>query len=361
MRKKRKKLVSIILIVVLVIISALVALTLFSRHQMGKIPHMSFDDVLNYSTKGNKNAVITVGVIKNGEALFTVYGEDGKKLPNANHVYEIGSVTKTFNSSLISKAINEGRLELNDTIDKWLDLPTGKDYPTVKQLLTHTSGYKSYYFEYPMITNFFTGRNSFYGIDRDMILKSVSNADLEQKSYPFAYSNFGFAVLGLVLEEVYQSDYTTLMNTYLKEDLQLKNSKISDQSGDLKKYWDWKPDDSYISAGAITSDITDMLAYAQMQLDEPDYMRQCHKGLNRISSTNEMYKLMDINMSEVGMSWILDNENNMVWHNGGTGNFNSYIGFCLDTQTAVVVLSNLSPSQKIPATVLGVKLLKSIQ
>jgi CubicO group peptidase (beta-lactamase class C family) len=44
-------------------------------------------------------------------------------------------------------------------------------------------------------------------------------------------------------------------------------------------------------------------------------------------------------------------------HNGGTGDYNSYIGFDLSNQTAVVILSNLSPNFRIPATVMGIKLL----
>lgn len=49
------------------------------------------------------------------------------------------------------------------------------------------------------------------------------------------YSNFGMATLGAVLEQVYDEDYTTLMNHYISEELGLKNTKISDVSGDLKK------------------------------------------------------------------------------------------------------------------------------
>ena len=50
-------------------------------------------------------------------------------------------------------------------------------------------------------------------------------------------------------------------------------------------------------------------------------------------------------------------KNNIIWHNGGTGNYNSYLGFNPETGTAVVVLSNLVPNYRVPATVLGVKLL----
>ena len=70
-----------------------------------------------------------------------------------------------------------------------------------------------------------------------------------------------------------------------------------------------------------------------------------------------MYKIMGIHMDEIEMSWIIDSKNNIIWHNGGTGNYNSYLGFNPETGTAVVVLSNLAPNYRVPATVLGVKLL----
>ena len=44
-----------------------------------------------------------------------------------------------------------------------------------------------------------------------------------------------------------------------------------------------------------------------------------------------------------------------------TDDFNSYLGFCPETQTAVVILSNLPPSYRIPATVMGVRLLEEMQ
>ncbi|MCR5297501.1 MAG: serine hydrolase [Clostridiales bacterium] len=63
---------------------------------------------------------------------------------------------------------------------------------------------------------------------------------------------------------------------------------------------------------------------------------------------------------EIGMAWIIDNEKGFIWHNGGTGHYNSYLGFCPETGTAAVVLSNLSPNDRIPATVLGIKKLQEL-
>ena len=126
-------------------------LMIYGKARMGKIPGLTFMDALNYTTQGKPDARITVGIIKDGQASFTVYGDNGQILPEENHTYEIGSLTKTITAALISRAITEGRIRLDDTIDMYLPLPEGNHYPTVRELLTHTSGYCAYYFESPMI------------------------------------------------------------------------------------------------------------------------------------------------------------------------------------------------------------------
>lgn len=335
-------------------------LMIYGNSQMQKLPQLTFAEALAYTTKNNPDAVITVGIIKNGQISFKVYGEDGRELPAELHTYEIGSLTKTVTAALVNKAIGEGRLSLDSTIDTYLQLPDSNQYPTIRELLTHTSGYSGYYFESPMIANFLIGRNDFYGITKEMATDQTGQLSLNQDTYDFTYSNFGYAVLGLVLEAVYDTDYTTLVNAFLQNELGLTNTSISNQSGDLGNYWDWKTDDAYLSAGAVTSDISDMLSYAKMQLDDDPHFADCHQALAAINASSAFYESMGIHMDEIGMAWITDKENGIIWHNGGTGDYNSYLGFCPETGTAVVILSNLPPSYRIPATVLGVKLLEEI-
>ena len=328
--------------------------------QMSKLPELTFSEALAYTTRNNPDAVITVGVIKDGQTSYKVYGENGEELPTEPHTYEIGSLTKTFTAALISKAATEGKLDLDGTMDKYLPLPDGNEYPTIKELLTHTSGYESYYFESPMIFNFLVGRNDFYGITKESVLNKVSTLNMDKESYGFHYSNFGYAVLGLVLEAVYDTDYPVLVNDFVQNELGLKSTKISEKDGDLGDYWEWKYDDAYLAAGGITSNITDMLAYAQMQLDNNPYVAECHKRAKQINATPASYASMGVRMDDIGLSWIIDNENGIVWHNGATGDYNSYLGFDIEAGTAVVVLSNLSPSYRIPATILGAKLLHEL-
>lgn len=358
---KIKKLVKIITIVMICIVSAIVGYILYGKYQLSKIPALSFKEALEYTTIENKNAVITVGIVKNGNFSYKVYGENGEELPSKVHTYEIGSLTKTLTSALISKAIDEGKISLDDTIDKYLDLPEGKHYPTIMQLLTHTSGYKAYYFESPMVKSFFTGRNDFYGITDEMVLKQIKKAKLKNQVYSFNYSNFGYATLGLVLEAVYDKEYTASINEYVQKDLGLTATMISDGNGDLSNYWDWKTGDAYMSAGAVTSNIVDMLSYLELQMKEQGYFKRCHESLMKISTSSKSYEAMGIHMDEIAMAWIIDRENHIIWHNGGTDDYNCYMGFNVETQTGVIIISNLSPSYRIPATVLGVKLLTEIK
>lgn len=363
MIKNKKKLKYIVIALVCVILGVMLVLggfSLYGSYRMRQVPALTSEEALAYTTGGKKDAVITVGVIKDGVTSWTVYGEDGAELPRSLHTYEIGSLTKTVTAAMISLAVQEGKLALSDTIDRYLPLPEGRRYPTVESLLTHTSGYKAYYFASPMVMNFFGGRNDFYGIDREAVLKKAGSLNMPAESYPFRYSNFGYAVLEQLLEEIYGEDYQTLANRFVCEELGLPNTKISDGSGDLGHLWDWRETDAYLSAGALTSNIEDMLSYVRLQMEDNAYLSRCQVPLRKIDAASEAYRNMGIHMDEIGMAWIIDRENGIIWHNGGTGHYNCYVGFAPESETAVVVLSNLAPDDRIPATVLGVKLLQSL-
>jgi CubicO group peptidase (beta-lactamase class C family) len=236
------------------VVLALAGTSMAGEQLMNKIPGMSFQECLEYTTKGNEDAVITVGIIQDGKASYTVYGADGKKLPLQEHTYEIGSLTKTFTAAMINTAAKEGRVDLHAAIDQYIELPEGNVYPTIEQLLTHTSGYERDYFERPMVSNFFLNRNDYFGITKDMVIQRAGKISLSDE-YGFNYSNYGYAMLGIVLENVYGQEYKTLMDDFLRSQLNLSHSQISNQKGDLGKYWDWNDDDAYLAAGGIVSNI----------------------------------------------------------------------------------------------------------
>lgn len=362
-KKNRKKKIALLAVSAIVLIgsASLIALSYYGRMMMQKIPALSFADALGYTLKDNPEALITVGTVKDGRSFYTVYGSNSQILPAVRHTYEIGSLTKTFTAALVGRAVEEGRIQLDQTIDQYLSLPKGRTYPTVADLLTHTSGYKPYYFEWPMASNFLSGKNDFYGITKDRLTKKLQAIKWPDKIHGYLYSNFGYAALGLILEGIYEKDFASLMDDYLAHGLKLNSTRLSDQTGDLAGYWDWNKDDAYLPAGGLLSDIEDMLAYARMQLAEEGIFRAAHRPLRQIDATTDENAMMDIRLDAIGMAWIIDEDHYITWHNGGTGHFNSYLGFDQDNGTAVVILSNLSPNSRIPATVLGVKLMEELR
>lgn len=362
LKKSRKKIWIGLFSVVIIASLGFGSYLAYGSYKLEKLAKMSSSDMIEYTTNDVQDALLTVGIIQNGKMSFTVYGENGTILEPKEYTYEIGSITKTFTTALLCKAISENKIQLDDPINKYLHLPQKDYYPTLKGLVTHSSGYKKYYFERPMISNFLNGRNDYYGITKEMLVRRIGLVDLKDKDYKFSYSNFGLSIVGAVLEKVYAEDYTSLMNNYIQNDLGLENTRISNGIGDLANYWEWSEADAYLPAGALLSDVSDMLAYAEIQLHEnPTYMSLAHQSLAVIHATSKVNKKMGINLDEIGIGWIIDKENNIIWHNGATGNFNSYIGFDKDKQIAVVVLSNLPAKHRIPATVIGIEILTTLQ
>jgi CubicO group peptidase (beta-lactamase class C family) len=293
---------------------------------------------------------------------YTVYGENGSILPQIEYLYEIGSVTKTFTCSLLCKAIADNKVTLDDSIDEYITLPGNRYYPTFKRLVTHTSGYKGYYFDFADAANSKKGNgNSFYGIKTTRLTAQIGSHLLVDKSYPFLYSNFGMSAAGSALAAIYKSDFTTLMNNFIVSDLGLRSTRISDGTGDLNGYWKWNADDAYIPAGGIVSTISDMMQYVNMHMTESiPYLALGHTEIAEINAATVQYMELGIRMDSAGIGWMLDTKNDIIWHNGGTTNFNSYVAFNKTKQIGVVVLSNLSPNSGIPAVVMGVKLMSEL-
>jgi CubicO group peptidase (beta-lactamase class C family) len=347
---------SVVLATVILFASTFGCATLYSVNAMSAVTDMTATQMIEYDCAGS-GTKISVAIIENGVVTRHIYGNETSD--DDVYEYEIGSISKTFVGLLCAKAVYEGKLNLKDGIDKYLGFDSSRYYPTIERLLTHTSGYQGYYFESTMIANKFAHiDNDFYGISKEQIVNKAKSIILEDRDYAFNYSNFGLSVVGLVLEKIYSQDFTQLVNEYIEGDLGLKNTAVATQSGNLSGYWKWKQGDGYIPAGAIISNINDMADYLNLYLsDGLPYIQNSYRQIKELNVSGGMNEQFNINIDGIGMTWIVDNKNDIVWHNGSTTNFNSYIGFTKDKSKGVVVLGNLGSSQRISLTVIGTKLL----
>ena len=334
---------------------------MYINYRYGLIPNMSTKEVLDYTLENNEKAIVTIGIINGDEISYKVYGNNGIELPQFEYEYEIGSITKTFTAALMAKGIEEGDFNLSDSVDKYLELDN-KYYPSIEKFLTHTSGYKSYYLDFDMVKNMFSGINALSGISGEKLINQLKNRAVENKHQKMEYSNFGIAIMGEVLENKYSRTYRIMMTDFIINDLGLMNTRVSDGTGNMSGYWYWDMNDGYIPAGGIISTITDMLEYTKLYLDgEISYLNMTLNKFSEVTIHIKSLEMMGIETDAVGMTWLLDETNNLIWHNGGTGKFNSYLAFDPVKKLGVVVLSNLSPNEKIPATVLGYKIIRDLQ
>ena len=84
---------------------------------------------------------LTIGVLHQGKTMFKLFDNSGE-IPYESHLYEIASISKVFTTSLFAKYLQEGKMNLNDSIAKYIpELEDERYHPTLRSLATHTSGY----------------------------------------------------------------------------------------------------------------------------------------------------------------------------------------------------------------------------
>ena len=356
MKKKKMKIFIIIVIIIIFLYFIYNFISgIIYKNKIKEISQYSSSQMIDYTLQNNENVIVSVAIYDENGITYNVYGAEY----NLNYDYEIGSITKTFTAMLVSKAIEEGRINLDDNISNYLELEN-RYYPTIKRIITHTSGLKPYYLSFQKIKNYFVGGNDFYNISKEQLLKELNKTKLENKDYNFNYSNFGVSTLGSVLEKVYDKNYNELLEEYLKQ-LDMNNTTIATQIGNLSGYWKWNEDDGYIPSGAIISNIEDMSKYLETLItSDENYVIRMQEPLKDVNAVNEVYDLFDVNVDSVGMAWMIDNKNNIIWHNGATTNFNSYIGYNKEKKVGVVVLSNISTQKDVNMTLIGNKIMHEL-
>jgi CubicO group peptidase (beta-lactamase class C family) len=127
--------------------------------------------------------------------------------------FNIASITKTFTAVAILQLYEEGKIDLNTPIGKYL-----KDYPnekvknsvTISQLLTHTAGLPNFY-----VTNFLDKCKFKFKEVKDFVPLFVNDSLLSEPGTEYNYDAAGYVLLGLIIEEITGANYYD----YLKENI----------------------------------------------------------------------------------------------------------------------------------------------
>ncbi|MFJ7666573.1 serine hydrolase domain-containing protein [Lysinibacillus sp. NPDC097195] len=307
--------------------------------------------LINKTCRGKTHLKLTIGYLIDNNAVIKVFNENGELEPSTKYHYEIGSITKTFTTSLLSKYVFENKVSLSDSIQVYVEQLQGTGYyPTLLRLATHSSGYGA---SLPLnnwqYLNLFLdlikgsgdiNKNNPLSMDLNKMKQLMEQHKLKVKDYPWKYSNFGIALIGYVLGKVSGKGYWNTMNDYLQHELGLNNTYLGTSANNLVGYdrknndcgnWQWNEDNLISPAGAISSTAEDLLQYAKIIINETQpYLPLSYK---QHGAGNKKY--------DMGLGWwLLKNNPHVILHGGGTGCFSTFLVIDKEKKAAAVVLAN---------------------
>ena len=203
------------------------------------------NDLIQKLMKDSPNTKLTIGYLNNGETSYKLFDVTGE-IPYERHAYEIASISKVFTTSLLAKYLQKGKMNLSDSVAKYIpELEEDKYYPTLQRLATHTAGYKSealtlgemvkiilkYYW---MIlrkkpSSYWTD----FIVDYEKIIWFAKKNKVEDKDYEWGYSDYSIALLAEAICQMEGISFDKLMTSTICSDLDKKRTTLSSKIADL--------------------------------------------------------------------------------------------------------------------------------
>ncbi|MFT3875089.1 MAG: serine hydrolase domain-containing protein [Propioniciclava sp.] len=259
-------------------------------------------------------------------------------------VFEIGSVTKTFTSALLREAIARGEVSADTRVRDLVptDAPVGD--VTLQELASHTSGLPRLGGSQTNPVSLFAHllRRNPYSGDGELVIRDALAAGLTDRG-TVAYSNLGVALLGQLLARAADLSYPDLLRMRLLDPLGLAETTLpltaSDLPPEAPRGYDvagrtaaaW-PLDGWSPAGGVRSTAHDLAIWVESMLDGRN------PGASGLGVVAEVAP-----GDRVATGWFLQDlagGGTLVWHNGGTGGFRSFVGFDPDARRGIVVLAD---------------------
>lgn len=314
-----------------------------------------FQDFVQAAVTRRRVPGVAIGLFQDGiehTAAFGVTNVDHPLPVDADTLFQVGSITKTFTATAAMRLVDEGRLDLDRPVRAYLsDLrladPDAAAAVTPRHLLTHTAGWVGDYFSD-------TGRGD------DALARYVGEmADLEQLTPPgavYSYCNSGFSLLGRVIEVLTGETFEAALKQLVLTPLGLGRSFLfpeevmtqryaaghaGAQDGEVRVLQPWHLTRAVTPAGGLVASVKDQLRYARFHLGdgtgvdgEPVLSAATLRAMRQplLPSTG-------LPRRAVGLAWNIGPHGDVA-HGGGTHGQSTLLLFCPDQGLALSVLTN---------------------
>lgn len=170
----------------------------------------------------------SVAVVKDGKVILAKgYGlsdrETGRTVSGAESMFRAASITKTFTATAIMQLIEQGKIDLDRDVNAYLDfaLPDFKGKPvTVRNLLSHTAGFEDKYI------GFFTYFSDEAQTPLCKLLAQNQPRRIWGPGEKTSYSNYGYSLLGCVIEKASGMPYADYMQNHIFRPLGMTHSSL---------------------------------------------------------------------------------------------------------------------------------------
>lgn len=328
------------------------------NHLKTKLDSLIQNSALSFF-KDKPRVGLSIGIIKDGKEYFYNYGStkiETQILPTENTLYELASVSKTFSSTLLAKAVIDKKVKLDDDIRKYLK----EDYPNLS--------YKGTPITLVNLANLTSALPNWMPDSRELfakanpdsivyILDAVHRKYSRQQFYTDLHTvkpdtlpgtiarhcNTAAQLLGHIMETVYGEKFGVLLKKQFTTPLKMKSTVLLgdvkipaamavgyDGKGRKMPYIDWE--DMQVAA-SIASSTSDMLKYMAYHLNPK----------NEIAKLSQQPTFGDIKDGAIALNWKITKPGNgalRVSHTGGSLGFSSYILFSPEKNSGIVLLSN---------------------
>lgn len=306
---------------------------------------------------------LAVGIVHNGKLVYQKgfgYADIESKVSiTPKTCFRIASISKTFTAIAIMQLVEQGKINLDDRIEKylpWFKAQT-KDFDssniTIRQVLSHTGGV------------FRDGNTPHWENDKfpDLtgLKKSISNKSVVFENLTkFKYSNFGFALLGEVIKKVSDLDYNEYVTKNIIKKLGMERT-ASDYDkendgwlakgysrlipGKEREAFPHSQTKAYAPATGFLSNVSDLAKYlAIMSLKRKDtdvlVGKESKKEMTRehwaTGEENESYGL--------GFKIYKVEKRKIVGHSGRFAGFITQISLDVENDIGVITLTNTNDS-----------------
>lgn len=320
------------------------------------------DSIAGAGVRGNRAIGMVAAVVERDDTLLLeAYGRADVEwdVPmTTDAMFEVGSIAKQFTAAAILQLRDEGRLDLEDEITKWLPyLDSGGNRITLRRLLSHTSGVSHFSDETEFEINIFAPR-----FPRDSAEAMVSLQPFQfTPGRAQAYNNSGFWLLGLVVEKASGMKLEDYLSTKIFGPLGMTRSMYCDSRADVTHrahgynlvngmilrapmvHYTW-----VFAPGAVCSTARDLVTWLQAlhggRVLSPESYAAMTTPARLADGTTVQYG-MGIKVGEDyrGLRY--------VGHGGTAPGFRADATWYPDGQLAVVVLMNASPAMISPGSV----------